>query len=138
MIQRFVDRFMEKRGILRESLGKKHPDDYTELVRSVIDIISIDENDSVDSEPDNNRVHIIDDGDYQGTLVFVIAEQGYQPCEYWYLRISYGSCSGCDTLESIREYEDGLPSEKQIDDYITLSLHIVQGLRLMGDEEVGF
>jgi hypothetical protein len=45
----------------------------------------------------------IDDGDYQGTLLFVIPFQTYQPGpgEYLMTYVSYGSCSGCDTLQSL-------------------------------------
>ena len=67
--------------------------------------------------------------------MFVIAARGYQPSDYWYVKISYGSCSGCDTLEAIRAYSDDPPTPEQIDDYLTLALHIVQGLKKMGDDE---
>jgi len=43
--------------------------------------------------------------------------------------VSYGSCSGCDTLEAIRDYSGDTPTEKQLDEYMTLALHVVQGLR---------
>ena len=46
----------------------------------------------------------IDDGDYQGTLLYLIPEDTYQPAEYEYLMtyIGYGSCSGCDLLQAIQ------------------------------------
>lgn len=72
----------------------------------------------------------------QGALVYVIGATGYQPDKYWYVKVGYGSCSGCDTLEAIREYQDGKPTERQVNKYMTLALHIVQGLRLMGGSEV--
>lgn len=77
---------------------------------------------------DYDNIHVIDDGDYQGTLLFVIPEKCYQPFDYWYVRISYGSCSVCDTLQGIIENEDF----KQVaDDLFTLALHIAQGLKRM-------
>jgi len=77
-------------------------------------------------------------------LVYVIAESGYQPNTYWYVKVSYGSCSGCDTLEAImcgnwghetKEEEDEW-KEQAIDKLMTLALHIVQGLKKMGDDDV--
>jgi hypothetical protein len=129
MIQEFVDRFMRNQDELRRRFSSTPPDIYYDVVRHVVEVVR-DENkyDTLDPE----RIHTIDDGDYQGTLLFVIAASGYQPYQYWYVRVSYGSCSGCDTLESIRNYEyNQPPTEKQVDDYMTLALHIVQGLKEM-------
>lgn len=128
VITEFVDRFMSKKAELRESFIAAHPEEYIDIVRSVISIL-VDENDY--DCPDPSRIHQIDDGDYQGTLVFVIAARGYQPSDYWFVKVSYGSCSGCDTLESIRGYSDDAPTESEVDDYMTLALHIVQGIKKM-------
>jgi hypothetical protein len=84
--------------------------------------------------PDPERIHVIDDGDYQGTLVYVIGSKNYQPDVYWYVKVSYGSCSNCDTLAAIRDNANTPPTAEQIKDYITLALHIVQGLKEMEDE----
>jgi hypothetical protein len=47
----------------------------------------------------------------------------------------YGSCSGCDTLQSINSYSEDLPNQSQLDGYMTLCLHLVQRMkRLSGDE----
>ena len=42
----------------------------------------------------------IDNGDYQGTLIFLISLEDYSPCATNYLitYIDYGSCEGCDAL----------------------------------------
>ena len=49
---------------------------------------------------DLDKITIIDNGDYQGTILFVIPEKTYQPSENEYLMtyIGYGSCSCCDAL----------------------------------------
>lgn len=132
MIQTFVDRFIDAKPKLAEAFKAKTPSDYSEIVKAVIEVIR---GDSEYDSPDPERIHRIDDGDYQGTLVFVVAAGGYQPSDYWYVKVSYGSCSGCDTLEALRDYSDSPPSDSQIDGYVTLALHIVQGLKKMGDEE---
>lgn len=74
--------------------------------------------------PDYEHIHVIDDGDYQGTLLFVVPENTYQPYTYWIFRVSYGSCSYCDTLQGILDDEDD--KEQQIKDLITLALHMIQ------------
>lgn len=125
MIQEFVDRFMERKETLEEELALKHPDDYEDLVQAVIKLIS-----DGYGGPDPENIHTINDGDWQGTLVFIIPEVGYQPDDYWYVKVYYGSCSGCDTLESIRTYTD-IPDKEQVDQYMTLALHIIQGLKPM-------
>jgi len=65
-------------------------------------------------------------------LLFVVAAEGYQPSTYWAVKVEYGSCSGCDTFESIREYGNAPPTDEQAKKYFTLALHIVQGLREVG------
>ena len=132
MIKEFVTLWDKNKENLRTVFEKKHPDDYEDIVKGVISILN--DGDSY-RKPDPNRIHRIDDGEYQGTLVFVIGATGYQPSEYWYVKVRYGSCSGCDTLESIKNYTDRTPTKDQVDSYMTLALHIVQGLKLMRDEE---
>jgi hypothetical protein len=138
MIQEFVDRYMAKKDLLAATFTK-HPGDYKELVKNVISVIT-DEDDWGQYNPDPERIHEIDDGDYQGTYVYVIAAKGYQPSNYWYVKVSYGSCSGCDTLQSIQygpsDWDNDRPSDEQIKDYMTLALHIVQGLKEMGGGSV--
>ncbi len=132
MIQEFVNRYMDKKDLLAATFVK-HPADYKEIVKNVISVITADE-DYGDFNPDPERIHEIDDGHYQGTLVYVIGATGYQPSDYWYVKVSYGSCSGCDTLESIRDYQDGKPDADQVKQYMLLALHVIQGMREMGGE----
>ncbi len=127
MIKNFVEAFVNNGHLIQAKYMKAHPENYAEVVKNVVEIMP-----EVDYEkPDPARIHEIDDGDYQGTLLYIIAAEGYQPSQYWYVTVSYGSCSGCDTLEGIKGYGDGPPSEQQVKDYMTLSLHIVQGIKLM-------
>ncbi len=131
MIAKFVERFNLNKEQLAGKLQMKHPEDYAELVRWVIEIITEEEG-YVALAPDPDRVHVIDDGDCRGTLVFVVAEKGYQPSDYWYVLVDYGSCCGCDTLQAIKGYDDdGSLDEQQVKDYLGLALNVVQGLKLM-------
>lgn len=125
MDKRIVLAWEKNKSEIRRWLTNNHPVDYAQLVKVVVEHVG----GSVGM--DHKRIHEIDDGDYQGTLVFVIAEKGYQPSRYWYVMVDYGSCSGCDTLESIRRYGDAPPTGRQVDDYMTLALHVVQGIKSM-------
>lgn len=129
MIKEFVDTFEVNKDRLRLVFAEKPPMDYKTLVKAVVEVLT---DPNVYESIDPSRIHQIDDGDYQGTLVFVIAATGYQPSDYWYVKITYGSCSGCDTLQAIRGYSDETLTEGQLNDYMSLALHIVQGLKKMG------
>ena len=130
MIKEFIERFEARNESLRKHFSKKHPGEYKDIVTSVVRAISSGKDER--GWPDPDRVHEINDGDYQGTLVFAIAEKGYQPHAYWYVFVDYGSCGGCDTLQGIRDYSnDQTPTKEQVDDYMTLALHIVQGMKKM-------
>ena len=134
MIQEFVERWYAEKDNLALELAKGHPDDYKSLVRLVIKtIIKTDD----DLYPDPGKIEEISfDDEYQGTLIYVIGCNGYMPDKYWYLKIRYGSCSVCDTLESIKSYSHDPPTEDQISDYMTLALHIIQCLKVMDDEVI--
>jgi len=129
MIAEFVAKWDAKKNEIEDYFKEKHPTDYAEIVKKVVEILKEDY-----GSPNAEKIHEIDDGAYQGTLLFIIPEDTYQPHDYWYVRVWYGSCSGCDTLEGIRGYYDEKPTEQQTKDYMTLALHILQGITKMGGE----
>lgn len=136
MIQQFVDRFMAAKPKLQAQFSTKIPETYEDIVKSVVEVIS-DEDDR--EQPDPTRIHAIDDGDYQGTRVFVIGENGYQPSKYWFVYVSYGSCSGCDSLQAIQsDYRWSEDDDKDrpvkpelVEQLMTMALHIVQEMKEM-------
>lgn len=77
------------------------------------------------------KMIVIDNGDYQGTLIFLIPKDTYQPNtdDYIVTDTYYGSCSGCDTLQGISSYDDVLPTDEQVSEYMLLALHLVQKMR---------
>ena len=89
---------------------------------------------------DTNDMTEIDYGDYQGTLIFILHEDSYQPStnQHVYTHNYYGSCSGCDTLMGIHHYEDGLPNEEQINDYMMLLLQLLQHCHMFDDSIPGY
>lgn len=80
---------------LKINIKKQHPITYKEIVKDVITIVSEDEY----ADPNPELITELDHGDYQGTLLYVIPSSAYQPSDYWYVMVSYGSCSCCDTLQ---------------------------------------
>jgi hypothetical protein len=59
----------------------------------------------------------------------VVGSCGYQPDNYWATKVYYGSCSGCDTLQHILAYSEESFNEQQINDLMTLSLHMLQRMK---------
>ena len=133
MIEAFTKAWDERKQEVEIAFQKKHPESYEEIVLEVVKILN--ETDDF-TNPDPERITCIDYGDYQGSLLFIIAADNYQPSDYWFVQVGYGSCSGCDALADIRDYGDEKPTEQQVKDYMTLALHILQGLKVLGGEVV--
>lgn len=130
MLKIIVEQWDKNKDILKEKLKKINLDkiDYKTLVKMTFKYVynTNNGNESVDV----GRIHQIDDGDYQGTLLYIIPFDTYQPQEGEYLMtyVGYGSCSGCDTLLGITEdYEEvGTPSENQLKYLMILCKDILQ------------
>lgn len=73
------------------------------------------------------RITEIDNGDYQGTLLYVIPFDTYQPSEHDHLMtyVNYGSCSGCDTLQAIQCGHDRKLTEAQVKNFMALCKDIL-------------
>lgn len=128
MVKHCLDKWNENHKRLEESLRKDTELQYCEygyLVKKVVEYILGDEWDS-------EKITVVDNGDYQGTQLFLMPKVGYQPEEYEYLMtyVGYGSCSGCDTLLEIQSYsyDNDLPTEQQLKDYMTLCKHLVDNM----------
>lgn len=77
---------------------------------------------------DLSKMTVIDHGDYQGTTIYVIPQDTYQPSigNYVWTHNFYGSCCGCDTLLAITYNECEKPNAEQVSELMTLCLHILQ------------
>lgn len=75
-------------------------------------------------------ITVIDDGDYQGTLLFLIPQKTYQPSEYEYLMtyIGYGSCSVCDYLQSIQPWEKRTLNDNEVGYYMSLCKDLITNM----------
>lgn len=127
MIKGCVEAFMKAKPELRKGFVEQPPETYDDIVKRVVEAVGPFASEYTEMDAEN--IHVVDDGDYQGTLVYPIPEKGCQPSTYRYVRVGYGSCSRCDTLQGIHD-SGGTPEDKA-DDYMTLALHIVQGQREM-------
>ena len=136
MIQTFVNDFMASKDKLEKHFTEAPPNCYGDNIEAVVGILGPDNG----YTPSVERIHGIDDGDYQGTLLYVIGADDYQPYVYWFVKVYYGSCSGCDTLQSIQSDIHNESSEEvkaqAVKNYMTLALHIVQGLKRMEGDGV--
>jgi len=134
VIQKAVDKFIKKKDLL---FNEGLPDCYCDIVKDVINLIKDEDDDDLNF--DDERITLIDHGHYQGNQLFIIACDEYQPEKYWFVKVDYGSCSLCDTLEGIKDmlledeedegYRDVLEEAKR--QLRVLALHIVQKLKLL-------
>ena len=137
MIQEYIDLWFKNKAAL-ENYFRQNPqnqyDEYKTILQKTIELVI---NPDSDKDLNTKRITQIDDGDYQGTLIFLIPLKTYQPneSEYVWTSVDYGSCSGCDTLLAISGYDDGLPSEGQVKEYMILSLHLVEKMKWLRGEE---
>lgn len=144
MIKSFVDAWDKNKNELEEHI-KTHKqieyDSYKELVKLLFDIVINPEiSTTTYGMFDTDDINTLDHGDYQGTEIFILHKNNYQPYieDYVYTHTYYGSCTYCDTLQGIHCYDEGLPNEEQVKDYMSLCLHLLQHCTYMkdGEEEV--
>lgn len=142
MILEIIEKWEENKLKLEEyfkNTKQEEYSDYKKIVSKLFEIVLVEVKDKWNGTTnfDVSKMTIIDDGDYQGTLIFLIPKDTYQPSaeDYIVTNTYYGSCSGCDTLQSISSYDDDLPTEEQVSEYMTLALHLVQKMKFLADSE---
>jgi hypothetical protein len=136
MLKYCLKQWNKNHKLLEEQIRKSakvNTCEYSYLVELVVDfILNIDG--SVGTESlyrfDTWKIVQIDHGDYQGTLLFLIPLDTYQPSENEYLMTyaGYGSCSGCDTLMSIQDYTTDPPTEQQVKYFMALCKDLVTNM----------
>ena len=110
---------------------EQYSNSYLDIVKKIFELVLTDKEYKLD------QITVVDNGDYQGTQIFLIPLDTYQPSvdEYIITHTYYGSCSGCDTLQGISHYDDKIPSEEQVKDYMMLALHLVQKMARINDSD---
>lgn len=133
MIQELVAQWNERNGELESWLREQHPESYEQLVEQLVRLVLSGETSRGygDSHLDPSKIAVVDHGHYQGTQLFLVSLDTYQPDadDYVWFDNYYGSCSGCDTLEHLRGWEDGPPNDEQVKGYMDLALHMVQRMK---------
>jgi hypothetical protein len=131
MIKEFVSAWDANKDKLSEYIASHKQEDYDsyeKIVKMLFEQVINPYMTAHDNATFNiENVHEIDDGDYQGTLLFLIPFDSYQPCEYEYLMtyVGYGSCSGCDTLQAIQGWGEEKLTDKQVEDFMQLCKDIL-------------
>lgn len=137
MIKEFVEKWDKYKKDLEDYFRNTEQEEYVtyeEIVKALFEKVI---NKDIDYKKyDTENMLVIDDGDYQGTQIFILHKGCYHPEveKYVYTSTYYGSCSGCDTLQAISSYDRGLPDEEQVKDYMTLALHLLQKCYYMQGE----
>lgn len=135
MEQQIVKRWERGKENLRnwfKTHKQQEYDDYTKIVSALIKYcLNFGDYDVKFSED----FEVSDHEDYQGTQIFILHQEEYEPnlCNYYIFDNYYGSCSGCDTLLGISGYDCGLPDDGQVAGYMQLCLHIVQRMKCLED-----
>ena len=133
MIKYALKKWDENKDVLRNAIQQTEKDkrctwDYKEIVKLVCRYI-FNENVSREEPMINvDGITMIDNGYYQGTLLFMLPFDAYQPAEYEYLMtyVGYGSCSGCDTLQCIQVADEDDETEKEmVDSYLGICKDLV-------------
>lgn len=138
MIKEYINLWLENKTALEDyfmQTPQSEYSDYKAIFKKIIEIV-INPNVKTFQDLDPESITVVDDGDYQGTLIFIIPRNTYQPdvSDYIYTSVYYGSCSGCDTLLSISGYEKDIPNEEQVKEYMTLALHLVENMKWLREE----
>ena len=146
MIKEFCEAWEKNNGRLREYISSHDQGEYSsykELVCKLFEhcinpyMKNLIKNSCGDETFSIDKITEIDNGDYQGTLLFIIPRNIDQPdvSNYVFTSVYYGSCSYCDTLQGIHQYSYGLPSEDQVNDYMYLLLHLLENCHWLIDKE---
>lgn len=131
MIRYCLDKWKKNKKALMEDLKNDktlNECDYYYLVQKVVAIILNGSGyEELDMKWDTGNITEVDNGHYQGTLLYLIPSTIYHPSEDEYLMtyINYGSCSACDTLKSIQVWEDCKITDGQVNDFMRLCKDIV-------------
>ena len=127
MLKIIAEKWAARQNLLRAKLARINIDNlnYLDLVKTTFSTIYNDEENYLSLNIDVEKITEIDNGDYQGTLLYILPFSNYHPFEtdYFITYVNYGSCSGCDTLkriQSLGDWDQETPNEAQINDLMKL------------------
>lgn len=131
MIPEFVAVWDKHKSELEESFRQSHPRDYDDLVHRVVSLIHSHPEECGNRRPDPSVTQSLTFGSESGDRLYVLSRYGWDLRDGWYVVVQYGSCSSCDSLMSIDSSgcASQLPSQRQVSDYMTLALHVIQSIK---------
>ena len=143
MIENFAKAWDKNNKLLLDEFKKNMPSGYDDIVKKLVNIvINPFLKDIYEDLLDIDNMTIIDNGHYQGTQIFIIPFDTYQPelKDYVITHNEYGSCSGCDTYLRIAyrcEYDENekeIVSDEMAKDFNTLALHILKKFKYFDEK----
>lgn len=128
MIKYCLDQWNRNQSLLRKQLETDtslNECGYEYLVKLVTKYI-------LGNDWDAEHITAVNNGGYQGILLFLIPRNTYSPSEYDYFMtyVNYGSCAYCDTLQAIQDYKcnDDPITEEQICGFMKLCKDLVTNM----------
>ncbi|MCF8009588.1 MAG: hypothetical protein K9K32_07450 [Halanaerobiales bacterium] len=127
MIKEFAKAWNKNKDILEEKIKTTEINDYTDLLVLLIEEVINPEMDNYE-KLDTEKITVIDNGDYQGTQIYLIPQNTYQPSvsEYVVTHNYYGSCSSCDALLAAIGWGT---ENKDIKALMNITLHLLQRMK---------
>lgn len=147
MINEFVKAWDKNKDLLLENFKQKNPSSYQDIVEKLVTIVInpyLKDECSIEYPMDNGldieNMTVIDNGDYQGTTIYIIPYDTYQPSVSDYVMTNnyYGSCSGCDTFQSIELWDDEATQEEienAAKEFHGLALNLLQQFKVLGNDD---
>lgn len=140
MVQDIVDAWVREKDVFEDWLNSLNEHEleyleYSDIVEHLVDLVINPHYERLANKWyggfDFNKMTVIDDGDYQGTLIFIIPSTTYQPSvdEYIYTHNYYGSCSGCDALLNAQTME----RQDCIKSIMSIALHLIENFKFLGE-----
>jgi hypothetical protein len=140
MIREFIERWEKNKHKLEEYFRTTKQEEYDAYSKIVVKLFELVINDSrgngtVEFNFNTEEMTIINNGNYSGTEIFILYNDTCEPdiSDYVVTHNYYGSCSGCDILLSISNYDVGFPNDDQVKEYMTLALHLVQRCKWLSE-----
>ena len=100
---------------------------YEDLVKLTFETIYNTTVTDLDCKLDLTNITVVNNGNYQGTLLFLIPFDTYQPSEHEYVMtyVGYGSCSVCDALQAAQGWGEGKLTEQQIAGFMDICGNLI-------------
>ncbi len=141
MIKEFTKAWQENKEELKKYYFDKIQEkngyyyiDYKEVFKNLIEYVInpyLKENRKWALSTEN--ITEIDNGDYQGTKIFITYKDLYQPGydDYFVANDYYGSCPGCDSLLYALDSDN---DETKANDLVSLSLGLLESMKFIAND----